>query len=419
MSDIKKQWILIVCMLYAAFVFLMHKWGHQGDIEFWIDWSKYIFNHGFEKVYDNKDCNYLPLYLYVLRFHAKIQGNLQNIQDNMYTIKYYTFIFDVAGAYFAVWFIKDEAKKLFYFLMMLFNVAYIYNSALWGQVDAIFTFWGFAAIILALEKKTVLSALCLLIALNFKLQALVFIPIVGLILLPQLISKEGLKKIIYTLLFGSFIQIVILWPFITTGRMYQVLNVIAGSVDKYPHPAVGAFNLWSLLLYHRTIENMYDITDAVRFGFLTYKQIGNLLFFSFTFLAIFPLLKYLYKKYAKKEMISFALSKIFLVAAIIAFNFYFLNTQMHERYFHPALISLAAYAFYSKRFFPYILGSIAYFLNLERVCWYLAMHNDVYMKGFLMDQRFVAFLYLVLMSIMYYYLYAPEKLSENDLQLKI
>jgi Gpi18-like mannosyltransferase len=418
-SEIKKQWIILISMLYVAFVFLMHKWGHQGDMEFWIDWSKYIFNHGFTNVYDNPECNYLPAYLYVLRFHAKIQGSLQDIQDNMYTIKYYTFIFDVAGAYLAVWFVKDNTKKLFYFLMLMFNVAYIYNTTLWGQVDAIFTFFGFAAIVLAIEKKTIFSALSLLIALNFKLQALVFIPIVGLILLPQLFSKEGLKKIVIAVLIGVCLQIIILWPFIISGRVYQVLNVITTSVDKYPYPAVGAFNLWTLLLFNRTIEGMYDITDAVKFGFLTYKQIGSILFFLATFLAVFPLIKHLYLKYFKQGKSTFALSKIFLIAALVAMNFYFLNTQMHERYFHPAMISLAAYAFYSGRFFPFILASIAYFINLERICWYLAMHNDVYMKSFFMDSRFVAALYLVLFFMMFYSLYSKMETSKNDIELDI
>lgn len=419
LTETRKRWLLIICMFYVAFVFLMHKWGHQGDMEFWIDWSKYIFNYGFVHVYDNKNCNYLPLYLYVLRFHTVIQGNLQDIQDNMYTIKYYTIIFDIIGAYLAVWFVKDEFKKLFYFVLLMLNVAYFYNTALWAQVDAIFTCFGFCAIILALEKKTVLSALSLLIALNFKLQALVFIPIVGLILLPQLISKEGIKKIVIAALIGFVIQLLILWPFISNDRMYQVMNVITGSVDKYPYPAVGAFNLWSLLLFNRTIEGMYDITDKVKFGFLTYKQIGSLLFFLGTIIAVFPLMQHLYKKYIKKEITSFPLSTIFLIAALIAFNFYFLNTQMHERYFHPAMISLAAYAFYSGRFFPFILGSVAYLINLERVCWYLAMHNDTYMKSFWMDQRFVAFLYLILMLFMYYLLYAKKRNSENDIELDI
>lgn len=130
-------------------------------------------------------------------------------------------------------------------------------------------------------------------------------------------------------------------------------------------------------------------------------------------------MQHLYKKYIKKEMTSFSLSTIFLIAALIAFNFYFLNTQMHERYFHPAMISLAAYAFYSGRFFPFILGSVAYLINLERVCWYLAMHNDTYMKSFWMDQRFVAFLYLILMLFMYYLLYAKKRNSENDIELDI
>lgn len=404
-SEIKKQWLLLSIMLYTAFVFLMHKWGHQGDMNCWLDWCKYMYNNGFTHIYDYEECNYLPAYLYFLVFHVKIQGNLIDIQDNLYTIKYYTFVFDMLGAFLAVWFVRDDYKKIFYFLLLLFNVAYIYNTAFWTQVDAIFTFFGFAAIILALEKRTVLSSLSLLIALNFKLQALVFIPVVGLLLLPQYLSKDGIKKAVITILFVVLIQTLIFLPFILTNRLYQVLNVITGSIGYFPHPTVGAFNMWSLLL-SVGIEEALSINDNTIFFIVSYKNFGNIIFFTAMFIAVYPLLQYLYRKYILKQNdIKFEISKVFLIAALIALSFYYFNTEMHERYAHPAIISLAAYAFCSKRYLALILGSIAYFLNLERICWYLNLHNDTYLHSLIFLPKFVATIYLVLIGVLFYELY--------------
>ncbi len=415
-SELRKYWLVMASMLYLAYISMMWKWGLHGDMTYWLNWSKQIYQHGFSSVYDN-DCNYLPAYLYFLYFHTKIQGNLTDIQDNLYTIKYYTFIFDMLGAFAAVWFVKDEIKRIFFFLILLLNVAYIYNTVMWAQVDAIFTFFGFAAIIAALERKTILSFLFLWIALNFKLQALVFIPVVGLLLLPQVLSKTGFKKALIAFFTGVILQSIVLMPFILKGNLHQVFDVITDSVGHFPYPTVGAFNLWSLVLPNVSIEGMYKLSDSLKVGFLSYQQIGNLLFFIMTFFAVFPLMKYLFRKYVVRDAISFQLQNVFLTAALIALNFYFFNTQMHERYAHPAIISIAAFTFISKKIFPFILASVAYFLNLERNCWYLNLHNETYMNSFIFNPKLVASLYLILIGMLFYLLYAKQDVETEMIEL--
>jgi Gpi18-like mannosyltransferase len=296
----------------------------------------------------------------------------------------------------------------------MFNVAYIYNTVFWGQVDAIFTFWGFAALLLAIEQRVVWSILCLTIALNFKLQALVFIPVVGALLLPNFLTLKGMKKFLLAIIISFFIQIIILLPFILSGRLGQVWHVIIDSVGHYPFPTVGAFNLWTILLPNVSIEGMYKISDETKIGFLSYKQIGQFLFISTVLVSLYPLVNYLVKKYLKKNYSVFPIKNVFLIAALTSLNFYFFNTEMHERYSHPALVCLAAYAFLSKRFLPLILGSISYFLNMERICWYLNLHNDTYENGFLFKPRLIAGLYLILILLLYFLLYKKEKVKVKE-----
>jgi len=414
LKEERKRWYILIATLYIAYVFTMHKWGHQGDMLFWLNWSKYIFEHGFTHVYDNKECNYLPAYLYVLWGHVKLQGNTVDIGDNLYTIKFFTLIFDVAAAVLSVRFVKELKDKTYYFLLLMFNVAYIYNTVFWGQVDAIFTFWGFAALLLAIEQRVEWSILCLTIALNFKLQALVFIPVVGALLLPNFLTLKGMKKFLLAIIISFFIQIIILLPFILSGRLGQVWHVIIDSVGHYPFPTVGAFNLWTILLPNVSIEGMYKISDETKIGFLSYKQIGQFLFISTVLVSLYPLVNYLVKKYLKKNYSVFPIKNVFLIAALTSLNFYFFNTEMHERYSHPALVCLAAYAFLSKRFLPLILGSISYFLNMERICWYLNLHNDTYENGFLFKPRLIAGLYLILILLLYFLLYKKEKVKVKE-----
>lgn len=92
---------------------------------------------------------------------------------------------------------------------------------------------------------------------------------------------------------------------------------------------------------------------------------------------------------------------------------------MHERYAHPAIISIAAFAFISKKIFPFILASVAYFLNLERICWYLNLHNETYMNSFMFNPKLVATLYLILIGMLFYLLYSKQDDATEMIELKL
>lgn len=402
----KVHLFLIAMLFYFAYVILMWKWGHQGDMTFWLDWSNLISEKGLTSIYDDGRVNYFPAYLYFLKFHTWIQGNPTDIQDNLYTLKYYTLVFDVFGALAAIWFVKDMNKKVFCFLLMMLNVAYFYNTAIWGQVDAIFSFWGFFAIILALEKRPVLSVLSLLMALNFKLQAVVFIPVLGLLLLPQYLEKY--KRFFYTI--GSIIilQGLIISPFLLSGKISQVLGVLTSLVGFYPNPSLGAFNVWFLLMPNVDVEGMFNLTDQIVFGFFTLKQWGLLMFVVAVCISLLPFIKAYKNKYLKKMEFHIPREQVFLSMALIALSFYFFNTQMHERYAHPVLLSLATYSILSWNWKPMILFSIAYGMNLERINWYLHLHNETYLHHWFLGEKFIASIYLVTLVYMFYLLLKRE-----------
>jgi hypothetical protein len=63
---------------------------------------------------------------------------------------------------------------------------------------------------------------------------------------------------------------------------------------------------------------------------------------------------------------------------------------MHERYAHSAFIFITAYAFYRGRYGPYVLFSIAYLLNLERVLEWFELPSY---GTLLFDPRLIAALY--------------------------
>ena len=75
---------------------------------------------------------------------------------------------------------------------------------------------------------------------------------------------------------------------------------------------------------------------------------------------------------------------------MIPLLFAFFNTQMHERYWHAAVLFLAAYGFLRRDYWPYVLVSVAYFLNLEGVLRFLQLKKY---SVLIFDPRFVAGLF--------------------------
>ena len=85
--------------------------------------------------------------------------------------------------------------------------------------------------------------------------------------------------------------------------------------------------------------------------------------------------------------------------------FYFFNTEIHERYCHPAFIFITAFAFFTGEFFVYILFSIMYFLTLEYSMAQLRLQNYdtlIFNLKFLAAINGVIILYLATKIYKYY-----------------
>ena len=103
---------------------------------------------------------------------------------------------------------------------------------------------------------------------------------------------------------------------------------------------MNAYNFWLFFFP----KDFMTTSDTLKFMGLTLKSWGLIMFFTLSLVALLPLLKSSLYKLLKKEGIALPQSKIFIIAALIALFFFFFNTQMHERYSHPAILFLAVYA---------------------------------------------------------------------------
>jgi Gpi18-like mannosyltransferase len=377
---------------------------HNGDRVCWINWAQFQFQNGFSKTYSGKT-DYLPFYHFILNIYAKVCGSMDVITNEINRLKYVTYLFELGSTILLFKILNDKFqdffKSLFYSLFYLLNFSVLYNSAIWGQVDGIMTFFVFSALFFAYFNKPTVALMLFVLAVNSKLQAIFFIPLL-LYILAVNFDKKNIKKYLLGILLSFVLQLLIVTPFYFNGDFSKMMNVVFNSVGKYPSITMNAYNIWTFVV---SPDNFFNSDEGSFFG-LTYHLWGLIYFFAASFLVlIIPFLKTL-SKMIYNTKVSVTLNEVLLIGALIPLIFFYFNTQMHERYSHPAFIFIAAFSLLNRKYYILIISSTAYFLNLEDVGQLFALDNYYTL---IFTPWFIALLYLLIIILLFFELFKIEK----------
>jgi len=339
----------------------------QADANCWQSWSIYAVEHGLANVYSLRYNDYPPLYHYVLYSFGKLMGgNPARIADHLHYLKIFTLLFDFGGALLVASLAPRGRERVFLSLLLLLNVAYLYNTLVWQQVDAIYSCLCFGAIIAALQGRSVLVGLLFVLALNMKLQSVIFFPPLILILLSH--WRRAPKLLVRTIGVSILLQLIILIPFIWAGDynyLPRIWSIVRGAGDRHPFISLNAFNFWHLLIW---VQSLRSVSDTLCFAGFSYKHWGLLLFGMASAVVLWPLFWQALQLFIRQEVMSIVYYPlILLTCGLLPIVFSYFNTQMHERYWHASLLFLVSYGYLIKNYWLFILTSIAYFLNLESV----------------------------------------------------
>ncbi|MGE0637398.1 MAG: hypothetical protein AB7G44_07010 [Bacteroidia bacterium] len=385
MDKLKPHYFFIVfTLLFAAFCIVVPDSGY--DKYFWISWSKDIAANGLGNVYSNPEVNNFPLVLYLLKvFTLFFSADRIDVFSINY-LKCFAIIFDFATLAVVVSLLKKNNVNLLLCFVFLLNPAFWYNTVIWGQVDSVHILFVFVSVLFAINKKPLPALIFMLLAVNTKLQAVVFVPMILLLLFAtKALSTPRFTKVLISVFVLFLIQLTIFLPFIISGNSQQTIHsLINSSIDFYPTLSRNAFNMWYLFF-----ADPLNTSDQITF-LLPLKLWGIILFVLFYVLVVFQFMK------SKK-----GLAEIFLGFALISLGFFFLNTQMHERYVHPVVLFAGLYAIFSKRYLILIISSLAYLLNLEGVMQILSYFDDEvfgfvvhYKSWFVFNPVFISLLFL-------------------------
>lgn len=359
------RYYLLFGIAYLSFIFLLPDAGY--DKYFWITWSQDILNNGLGNVYLNPEVNYHPLILYLLKAFSLLHSNAEDIGlVSVNWLKAFVLPFDFLTLAVVIHILKRTNKPMMGFFVFFLNPSFWYNTVIWGQVDTIHTFFALAALVYSERGHWKWSLVLMLIAINFKLQAIIFLPLVLILSLP-FIRNKGWKFLGLHVVAIVGVQLLILAPFLFSDNLVETVQALSTrSLDKFPVLSRNAYNLWYYL-----VEDPFNFPDSKTVFQIPLKYWGLAMFLAASGMVLLPLFLAVNNGAFENLKRNERLGTIFQVAALVTIAFFMFNTQMHERYVHPAVIFSGLFMILTHRPIVYLLVSVGYLLNMEAVMQYL------------------------------------------------
>ena len=327
-------------------------------MNFWKEWALQIHRHGLANTY-NSTINYFPVYVYGLYIFDLLQGSESNIVHNINSIKILFVFFDFLPVFVLCGFRQKLLQFKVPYLFLLLNIAYVFDSMVWGQIDSIYISVSFLAIVAGLSYP-IGGVLLYLLALNTKQQAIEFLPVMAIVLM---YSVKNVKTVVMALAGAIILELALLAPFMASGGVGKLVTIAGNTVGLYNQLSICAFNIWYLI----TKGNPYFIDSNSTYILLSYRTTGLIMFGTATLAVVMPLFHKVWQ--LKKSNLSFDESTyrlLFLGTGLICLYFFYFNSQMHERYAQPIILFFFFYGVASKNYRLYILASIPMYLSLDK-----------------------------------------------------
>jgi Gpi18-like mannosyltransferase len=259
-----------------------------------------------------------------------------------------------------------------------FNPAVIFDSAVWGQFDAVYTFFIVLSLLLAVKSKPKLSAAIFALAVLTKPQAVALAPLIAFLIY----KKNGLKNLIFSSAVFALGIFVVILPFDWSNPATFLSHIYFGAYNEFKFTSVNAFNIWGLI------------------GF--YKPDGNLFILGWGLFGAFvvSVLYVLYKRFNASDE-----SLIIFCAFMILLGFFMLPTRIHERYLFPTISMLALTLPFMKKTRPLyavltgtLLLNQAYVLSFININLHVPSGNWVDLTGITLNILAMAYALILLLT---------------------
>lgn len=363
-------WIIFAAFLFRVILAVRNP-GHSFDMSCFQGWSRHLYEDGFGNFYSGDFfSDYPPGYLYVLYIIGWIRHSwgLSEVDGiSLFLIKLPAVLCDILAGYL----IYKNAKKsgctcgtsaaVFFAALYLFMPGVYINSAVWGQVDAVYLlmvllfFWGI------MEKKLPISYAAFGVGMLIKPQMLFFGIILVLVIADQVFLENFSLKRFFIHLGSGLGAIGGMFLLSLPFGLDKVCSQYVDTLHSYPYASVNAYNFWTMLGLNWTSQ------DSRAFG-LPISVWGTI------FIVLICVITFLLWLFNKKRDISF----YYCLAATYMLLLFTFSTHMHERYLFPAMaLFLLAFVHSRKKmdFYLFLFVSVIHYINVYHVLYLYDVNN--------------------------------------------
>jgi Gpi18-like mannosyltransferase len=330
--------------------------GYVNDMNTFAFWFNTAAEHGprvfYNVVYQTAGwIDYPPFNVYFFWVFGSLARALSTSGTSamFFFIKLLPSLFDVGTSFLIFVFVRkrlDFKVALLATALYAFNPAVIFNAAVWGQLDAIYTFLLVLSVMLALASKPELSAVAFTLGILTKPQSIALLPLIAFLVF----RKNGWRRLLTSVLAGAATVFAVILPFEWSNPVTFLSNIYFGAYGGYAVTSVNAFNTWAL--------GGLWVSDA------NYFVLGWVLFGVFAAFTLYALHKRL------------DASGVF-AAFMLLFGFFMLPTRIHERYLFPAISMLTLMFPFVKKIRPlYAVLTGTLLANISYVLYWLNAYAD-------------------------------------------
>ncbi len=337
--------VLAISALVRVLLFPLK--GYSVDTNDFIAWFGTAATHGIRPFYSVVGfADYPPFNVYIFWFFGSLANALGIGIANI--VKWVPNLFDLATAILIYYFVRKQSSfklALTSTALYAFNPAVIFNTAIWGQYDAIYTFFLVLSLILALKSKPKFSAVVFAIAILTKPQSIALAPL----LIYLIFRKNGIKNLLASVAVFAATVFVVILPFEWSNPVTFLSKIYFGAYSGYQYTSINAFNLWGIFGLWQPDGNLFIL--------------GWALFGAFAVFTVYVL--------HKRFNVSGEWLAVFC-AFMLFFAFFMLPTRIHERYLFPAISMLALMFPFVKKARPfYVVLTGTLLVNQAYVLYYL------------------------------------------------
>jgi Gpi18-like mannosyltransferase len=332
-----EDWILVALGLILALLLRLTVFNAENlDLTIFVfPWYRYIRQSGGFLALKDSLGDYTPPYLYMLAVATYFRDWIPRI----YGVKLISITFDFVCGLFAYKIVRLRyplgSAPVFALLALLFAPSVVFNSAYWGQVDAVYAAGLLACLYFLLKKRESLAFIAFGLALAFKMQAIFFAPVLVILWLKRQVTWKSFLLV-------PLVYLITIVPAWLIGRpLLDLLTIYFKTAERYQKLTLNAPNFYQWFPADGALRSL--LTPAA---------------LMFAVAAVFLLITVTYK--IRVPITGGSLIELALVSVLLLP--YFLP-RMHERYFFIADVLSIVFAFYYPRFFfvPIGIGLISLF----------------------------------------------------------